>query len=95
MKGELVMADEPPIMVGGGGSTYIWIKKGLTLTPKPYPQDPPPEYDVDDFDATKYDCYDVAVDLTGCKTHDGDNEGSLHKVKVRKKHCTRFYDSSK
>ena len=85
------MPGDPPIIIGGGGSTYIWILKGLALTPKPYPQDPPPQYEVDDFDATKYDCYDVQVDLGRYKTHDGANEGGFHRIKKRRKHCTRFY----
>lgn len=89
------MPGDAPIIVGGGGSTYLWIRKGLTLTPKPYPQDPPAQYEIDDFafDPHDYDCYDVGVDLVRYKTHDGDNQGNFHKIKVRRRHCTRFYDA--
>ena len=80
--------EDPPIIVGGGSSTYIWIKKDLALTPV---ADPNPAYEIK-FDKSKYNCYDVAVDLVSYKTNDGDNEGNRHPVKKREKHCTRFYD---
>ncbi len=84
------VAEDPPIIVGGGSSTYIWVRKGLlNLTPVVNPQH---EYEIE-IDKTKYDCYDVAVDLVSYKTHDGDDGGKRHPVKTRKKHCTRFYDN--
>ena len=85
------MPGDAPIIVGGGGSTYLWIRKGLTLTPEPNPH---PDYEIDDFifDPNDYDCYDIGVDLVRYKTHDGDNQGNFHKIKKRLKHCTRFYD---
>lgn len=82
-----LLAEEPPIMVGGGSSTYVWIKQGM-LKPEP---DPHPEYEIE-FDMSKYDCYRVDVDLVSYKTHDGKNPGGKHPVKNRKKHVTRFYD---
>jgi hypothetical protein len=89
-KKKMLLAEDPPIIVGGGSSTYIWVKKGL-LDTTPV-QDPHPEYEIE-FDKSKYDCYDVAVDLVSYKTHDGNDGGNRHPVKNRKKHCTRFYDS--
>ena len=84
-----LLAEDPPIIVGGGSSTYIWVKKGLiNLTPV---ADPHPEYEID-FNKSHYDCFDVKVDLVSYKTHDGNNPGGKHPVKNRKKHCTRFYD---
>lgn len=89
------MPDDPPIIVGGGGSTYIWISRAVspgTLQPIPNPD---PQYDVPDFDLQylkdNYYCYDIAVDLGRYKTHDGGNEGGFHRIKQRRKHCTRFY----
>lgn len=86
------MSDEPPIIVGGGGSTYIWIRNTYTLQLQPTPNDP--GYDgFDDFVFKKenYTCYELPVDLGSYRTHDGDDEGKPHRIKDRKKHGTRFY----
>ena len=83
-----LLAEDPPIIVGGGSSTYIWIRKPLTLTEVDNPQ---PDYEIE-FDKSQYNCYDVKVDLVSYKTHDGNNEGGAHPVKNRLKHCTRFYN---
>jgi hypothetical protein len=83
---------DPPIIVGGGGSTYIWILKTLQWQPVPNP--PAPEYEFP-FNKDLYNCYDVQVNLGSYKTHDGHNEGKPHDVKNRKKHGTRFYEETK
>jgi hypothetical protein len=88
---------DPPIIVGGGGSTYIWVLK--TLSPgtgelQPIPNPPDPDYEFP-FNKALYNCYDVQVDLGRYKTHDGNNEGGFHPVKNRKKHGTRFYEETR
>lgn len=88
------MTDDPPIIVGGGGSTYIWIRNGLSLQPEPDPKDP--DYDFKDFVFKKenYQCYHLpTVKLGTYKTHNGEDEGSSHRVKVRRKHATLFFES--
>jgi len=88
---------DPPIIVGGGGSTYIWVKRTLvpggTLTPLPTPdpQYPIPPGELQDLKDNYY-CYDISVNLVGYRTHDGENEGKRHPVKQRRKHWTRFFD---
>jgi hypothetical protein len=83
-----LQAEDPPVIVGGGNSTYIWVKKGLlNLTPV---VDPQHDYEIN-FNKADYDCYDVNVNLGSYKTHDGHNGGNTHPIKNRRKHCTRFY----
>src|SRR5436305_1512806 len=91
------LGDDPPIIVGGGSSTYVWISR--TLSPgvlQPIPN-PDPQYEIPDFNMQylkdNYYCYDIGVDLGRYKTHDGDNEGGPHNIshQNRRKHCTRFY----
>jgi hypothetical protein len=88
---------DPPIIVGGGGSTYIWVKRDLTgaggaLQPIPNPD---PQYPLSPADRQdlldNYYCYDIGVDLGSYKTHDGDNEGNSHRIKQRRRHLTRFF----
>jgi len=79
-------AEDPPIIVGGGSSTYIWILKSYsppTLVANPHPLYP--------IDTTKYDCYDVGVDLGSYETHDGADQGNSHPIKNRKVHRTKFF----
>ena len=90
------VTDDTPIVVGGGGSTYVWILK--TLVPAPSAgmppgtllpiADPHPHYPID---AGSYYCYDIQVNLGRYRTHDGVDEGNSHPVKDRLTHRTRFY----
>src|SRR5712692_4187127 len=83
------LTDDTPIVVGGGGSTYVWILKtevppvaGMppgTLLPF---ANPDPQYPID---AGSYYCYEIPrVDLGSYKTHDGQDEGNSHPVKNRR-----------
>jgi|SRR6185369_14250676 len=79
---------DPPIIVGGGGSTYVWILKTAspgTLTPI---ANPAPDYPID---TAKYYCYDIPVNLGSYDTHNGNAQGSMHSIKKRRKHRTKFY----
>lgn len=88
------MEGDPPVIVGGGGSTYIWVLKTLSPGTSDCPNallplaNPAPDYPID---MTKYNCYDIQVDLASYGTHDGQNQGGKHPIKVRKKHRTKFY----
>lgn len=77
--------DDPPIIVGGGSSTYIWIRNTYSLVCEPNPD---PQYPID---LNKYDCYDVNVDLGSYQTHDGVNPGGSHSIKNRRLHNTKFF----
>lgn len=81
--------DDPPIIVGGGGSTYIWILKTLSPGALQPVQNPQPDYPV--TNQSLYNCYDVQVNLGSYKTHDGNNEGTPTEIKARRRHRTRFY----
>jgi hypothetical protein len=74
-KRAIVPAD-PPIIVGGGGSTYIWMLK----TTKPQLIDPsdanhPPPH------ANNYVCIVCNVDIQTIEADDGVAVGGNHKVK--------------
>lgn len=83
------LADHTPIIVGGGGFTYIWILKTLSPGPLQPVQNPQPDYPVPNQNL--YNCYDIPVNLGSYKTHDGKNEGNPHPIKARRNHRTRFY----
>lgn len=88
------LADDPPIIVGGGGSTYVWLRNDLTWQLLPNPANPPYEFEDFDFRKENYKCYHLpTVRLRKYKTHDGEDEGGSHSVKVRGKHGTRFYEN--
>jgi hypothetical protein len=78
--------DDPPIIVGGGSSTYIWILKDYS--PPTLVRNPTPQYPID---TARYDCYDVGVDLGSYETHDGANQGNPHPIKNRPFHRTKFF----
>jgi hypothetical protein len=87
---------DPPIIVGGGGSTYIWVRRNfagagtLQPFPNPDPQYPIPPADLQ-YLIDNYYCYDIGVDLGSYRTHDGEDEGNPHRIKQRRRHWTRFF----
>ena len=63
-----MFSDDPPIIVGGGGSTFIWIKNGLTVTPVVNPASiphPPPK------NPGSYQVWEVGVDITAVDADNG------------------------
>lgn len=76
---------DPPIIVGGDGSTYVWVRTDLALTYEPNPQ---PDYPVN---AASYRCYKVEVDLVSVSSHDGVAQQNPHPIKHPRRHRTRFF----
>jgi hypothetical protein len=84
-EGPRLKEQDPPIVVGGGNSTYIWIKKGLSLTFQP---NPTPDYPIN---MNSYVCWDVNIDITRqIKVHDGVNSQNPHPVRHPRRHRTTF-----
>jgi hypothetical protein len=67
---------DPPIIVGGGGSVYIWMLKSIKpqLVDPTDANDPPPH-------ASNYLCIVCDVDITGIEADDGVPGSGNHKVK--------------
>ena len=83
-------ASDPPILVGGGGSTLIWVRNDFTLTQiglsqvKPGAPLPNPT-------PTNYQIYEVGVDVTNSTVRLNQSGGqSKHTGMDPKKHSTRF-----
>jgi hypothetical protein len=85
---------DPPIIVGGGGSTYIWMLKDIKpqfIDPSDAPDAPP--------HASRYFCLVCDVDVQTIEADDGIPGAGNHKVKPDggpggkvdpKKHQTKF-----
>jgi hypothetical protein len=68
----------PPIVVGGGNSTYIYIATAATqVMPSPDP---------------RYICYRLATDIRRVRVHDGANPHRPHPVQNPRTHRTEFED---
>ena len=72
----LLVPADPPIIVGGGGSTYIWMHKSVKpqLIDPTDAADPPPH-------ANNYVCIVCDVDIKTIEADDGVAVGGNHKVK--------------
>jgi hypothetical protein len=92
---EDILQVNPPIIIGGGGSTLIWIKKGL------YPKMIDPTADVS-ANAPKprnpelYYCFECAQETRRATTHKGNggNAETPHSGMNPQRHMTAFDDGT-
>jgi hypothetical protein len=81
------LSDDPPILVGGGGSTLIWIKKGTMpklVTPPAVVTGVPPAH------PDQYYVFECDTDIKKIDAKDGKGGGSQHPNVDKDKHRTVF-----
>jgi hypothetical protein len=85
-----VLLQDPPVIVGGGGSAYVWIKRGATLLTAEEVEDL--DEDVPKPGAPEnFIVYRVEPDLTLAVVYKGDNKPpKSHTGMHPKYHSTAF-----
>lgn len=80
------LSDDPPILVGGGGSTVIWLRKDIPFNVffdpsnlKNGPKTP-----------SKYYAVECMMDVTTVESDDGNGNQKDHQNMNKKKHRTAF-----
>jgi len=79
-KADKGFADDPPIIVGGGNSTYLFIKTGLgsPVSPSPLPG---------------YDCIRLPDNITVLRVSDG-NSPRIHTIPLKADRFGANFDKS-
>jgi len=85
---KILVGTDPPVMVGGGGSAFIWIAKDAdpqlidpTKVPGQAPQPPNP---------TQYYCFQIQKNVGKLDIDTGDGSGSSNKGANGNKFAVKF-----